>query len=120
MARLDDVASNQSTFTDDAKFGKDPFFPKSIRRVPKVITPEPKSMAIPDILNAIRLTGISGGRNKRLAMLNNRTVGVGEVTDFRFNNQTFKVRCLEIRERSVLLGVEGSPETKEVHLRSGM
>src|SRR5580765_1108159 len=32
MPHLDEVASNQSVFVDDANFGRDPFFPNSGRR----------------------------------------------------------------------------------------
>lgn len=122
LPHVDQVASSQSMFIDDPNFGKDPFFPKSDRRKPQ--TPvQPLPNQAPDnlgTLNGVVLKGISGLPGKRLALLNNRTVEAGEVTEFRHNNQTVRVRCVEIREKSVILGVEGSTETKEIHLRTGM
>ena len=124
LPQLDQLASSKSVFLDDPKFGKDPFFPISQRRKPAIViavnsgTPDPTLYA--QLLGGISLRGISGRPGKKLAMLNNRTVGVGELTEVKFNNQPVRVRCLEIREKSVLLGVEGTTETKEVFLRLGM
>jgi hypothetical protein len=120
MPHVDEIPSSQSIFIDDPKFARDPFFPKSQRWKPKIVvavnnTPDTGTQ----ILNSFVLKGISGRPGKRLALLNNRTVGVGEISEFRSNNQIFKVRCVEIREKSVLLGVEGTSETKEIFLRSG-
>src|SRR5712692_6582876 len=39
MPHLDELVSTKSAFTDDPKFGKDPFFPKSKRRVPVEVVP---------------------------------------------------------------------------------
>ena len=123
MPHLDEISSTNSVFVDDVNFGKDPFFPKSVRRVPVIVTPVvkavPESELYGQVLGSVVLKGISGVRGKRLAMLNNRTVGQGEETNISFNNQSYKVRCLEIRDKSVILGVDGSKETKEIHLRSG-
>jgi hypothetical protein len=123
MPHLDEVASVKSVFVDDPKFGKDPFFPKSDRRKPQVIVPVatgPDTSALAQLLNNIVLKGISGVPGKRLAMLNNRTLEAGEQFDFKLNGQAVRVRCVEIREKSVIIGIDGTPETKEIHLRAGM
>src|SRR2546426_1046398 len=39
LPHLDQVVSVKSNFIDDPKFGKDPFFPKSSRRVVQVTLP---------------------------------------------------------------------------------
>ena len=123
IPHVDEIPSNQSTFIDDPKFAKDPFFPKSERWKPKVVvavTAIPDASFFAQALNSVVLKGISGGRNKRLALINNRTVGIGETVEIKFNNQLVRMRCIEIRDKSVLLGVDGSPDTKEIHLRSSM
>ena len=115
--------SAKAVFVDDPKFGKDPFFPKSDRRKPQVIVPvgtAPDTSALAQILNTIALKGIAGPPGKRLAMLNNRTLEAGEQFDFKYNTQTVRIRCVEIREKSVIIGIDGTPETKEIHLRAGM
>ena len=123
MPHVDDIPSSQSVFIDDPKFARDPFFPKSQRWKPQIvvaITATPDMSIYAHILNSFVLKGISGRPGRRLALLNNRTVAVGETTDLKLNNQIFRVRCVEIREKSVLLQVDGSSESKEIHLRSGI
>jgi len=124
MPHLDEISSTNSVFVDDVNFGKDPFFPKSIRRVPVIVTPLvkaiPESELFGQMLGSVVLKGISGRPGKRLALLNNRTEGQGEEAEIKFNTRSYKVRCLEIRDKSVILGVDGSKETKEIHLRSGI
>jgi len=66
------------------------------------------------------LKGVSGVPGKRLAMLNNRTVEAGEETEVKINNQTIRVRCVEVRDKSVVIGIEGTAETREIHLRQGI
>jgi len=123
LPHVDEIASNTSVFVDDPKFGKDPFFPKSRRRVPEVVTPvgaAPDRSALDQVLNSIVLKGVSGVPGKRLAMLNNRTVEAGEETEVKINNQTIRVRCVEVRDKSVVIGIEGTAETREIHLRQGI
>ena len=122
LPHVDDVNSGKSLFVDDAKFGKDPFFPKSSRRVPQIVTPvnvTPDTGVFNQVLSTVALKGISGLPGKRLALLGNRTLEAGEEFETKFNNQIFKVHCVEVREKSVVISVEGSPETKEIHLRPG-
>ena len=114
MPHLDEVVAAKAVFVDDPKFGKDPFFPKSDRRKPQVIVPvgtAPDTSALAQILNTIALKGIAGPPGKRLAMLNNRTLEAGEQFDFKYNTQTVRIRCVEIREKSVIIGIDGTPET---------
>ena len=123
MPQLDEVPTTNSVFIDDAKFGRDPFFPKSQRRKPQIVQvvgPQTDTSILSQILSNISLKGISGLPSKRLAMVNNRTMAAGEQVEFKINGAVYKLRCVEVKEKSVVIGVDGSDETKEIHLRSGM
>jgi hypothetical protein len=112
----------KSVFVADAQAGKDPFFPNSTRGrvvVPEIITtnvtPQP-SVALEKLL----LKGISGPIGQRLALINSSTVGIGEYAEIRLGGQqTVKIRCLEIRDNSVLIALDATGETKELKLRDG-
>ncbi len=56
--------------------------------------------------------------SSRLALINNRTVENGEEAEFKFGNRTVKVRCVEIREKSVVIRVDG--QSKELFLRQNL
>jgi hypothetical protein len=51
---------------------------------------------------------ISGTPQRRLATVNNQTFLVGETLTVKVRDTSFRVRCLEIRERSVLVDVQGA------------
>src|SRR5437660_1441908 len=59
------------------------------------------------------LKGISGPPNNRLAMVNNRTFGVGESALVKVGEAQVKVKCLQIRPDSVLVSLDGA-EQKEL------
>lgn len=65
------------------------------------------------------LKSISGPANRRLALLNNQTLAVGESAKVQLDERNVKVRCQEIRAKSVVVQVEGEPETREVRLAGG-
>ncbi len=110
-------AAPKSQFTDDPSFGKDPFFPKSPRRkfVPKVVDDKPPDPTVPDF---VKLQGISFSDGRKLAIINNYTVGEGEEFSLKFNGQPLKVQCIEIKDKSVVINSGGA--TKEIFLRSGV
>ena len=112
----------RSVFFADTGSGKDPFFPNSKRRLEVIeqtlttnSTPQPSA-----IFNQIALKGISGAKGQRLALINSSTVGVGELAEIRCGLQFVKIRCLEIRDRSVLIELNGLGELKELKLRDGI
>lgn len=109
--------SPKSDFVDSIEFGKDPFYPKSSRR-PKVtvknIETEPARSTVPDF---IVLKGISVLKDRRLAIINNYTLSEGEEFSLKNSGQPIKVKCLEIKERSAVISVNGA--TKEIPLRPG-
>jgi hypothetical protein len=85
---------------------KDPFFPRSTRftgTVPVTTTPD----LIPAPMTALKLGGISGPKNRRLAIINNKTFETGEEGDIKVMGQTFKVKCVEIRDDGATVSVNG-------------
>jgi len=107
----------KSEFIDDVEFGKDPFFPASIRR-PKVLvkTPdvEPPRAMVPDY---VVLKGITAFQGRKLAIINNYTVGEGEEFVLKTRGQPIQIKCVEIKEKSAVVSVNGA--TKEIPLRAG-
>jgi len=70
----------------------------------------------PPKFNQLVLKSISGPKNNRLAMINNQTFGAGESATLTIGGATAKVKCLEIRENSVVVSVNGGEE-KEVRMK---
>lgn len=106
----------KSVFSDTPGVGRDPFFPNSQRR--KQAAPQ-KIVATGEIPGNIVLKGLSGTVQKRLAVINNYTLAEGEESEIRAGGQLFRVRCVEIRERSVMISVNGM-EPKELKMRAGL
>jgi protein disulfide-isomerase len=65
------------------------------------------------------LTLKSINTKRKLALINNQTLGVGESARVRVGDGEVKVRCEEIRQNSVIVTVDGKPERKELRLSSG-
>lgn len=63
------------------------------------------------------LKGISGTKDRRFALVNNQTLAAGDTAVVKLEDGNMKVRCVEIRERSVLLAVDGQTEPRELALR---
>lgn len=109
--------SPRSEFNDDVDFGKDPFFPQSTRR-PKVLVKttevETPRQSVPGF---IVLKGISVLKDKKLAIINNYTLSEGEEFTLKTTQKPLLVKCVEIKEKSVIVSVNGA--TKELPLRPG-
>jgi len=73
--------------------------------------------ALPQRYTDLVLKSISGTKSRRFALLNNQTIGVGESARVQLGDSEVKVRCLEVRERSVVVAVEGQEGSREVFLR---
>ena len=69
--------------------------------------------SVPDTLV---LRNLSGTGNRRLALVNNQTLAKGEESRVRVGRTNVQVRCLEIRDRSVVLRVSGQTEPMELFL----
>jgi hypothetical protein len=79
--------------------GRDPFFPNSTR--PYENAPTAKK-SIGDISSLV-LKGISGPPDHRLAIINNRTLGVGDEQDLTTPQGRIHIRCVEIKSNSVVI-----------------
>ncbi len=93
--------------------GTDPFFPKSTRRV----EPLPKDTR-PAASAELHLKGFSGPPQHRLAIINNYTMAAGEESDLNLGSARVHVRCVEIKDDSVVVEVGG--ERRELRLRQGL
>ncbi len=91
---------------------KDPFFPKSTRM--KAVT----TNAAPTISSSLFvLNGLSGSADARLAMINGRTVAVGEDAEVPTTLGKMKIHCVEIKESSAIIRIPGIPEPIELRFR---
>jgi len=104
---------NKSVFVDRPNFGRDPFFPSSSRRGSIVQDTVVEPVAN---FNNIVLKGISGTAEKRLAIVNNKTFEAGEDGELRISGHLTKVKCVEVREKSVVISINGV--TRELFLGS--
>jgi thiol-disulfide isomerase/thioredoxin len=67
----------------------------------------------------LTLKSISGAGTKKLALINNQTLAAGESAKVRLGAGEIKLRCEEIRDKSVVVTVDGKPERKELRLKDG-
>jgi hypothetical protein len=85
------------------KDGRDPFFPNSNRPYEVTQLGQPR---VGDI-TALVLKGISGPPDRRLAIINNRTLGVGDEQDLVTSQGRIHIRCIEIKDNSVVIESAG-------------
>jgi len=113
----------KSVFMSSPESGKDPFFPNSTRRLhtlARVVstTDAPQKSAV---WGQLILKGISGTKAQPLALINGSTFAKGEVADIKCaSRQVIRIRCLAVRENSVLVELDGTSETRELKLREGI
>jgi len=69
----------------------------------------PIAPATPIRYAELALKGISGPKDRRMAMINNETLLVGETAKIKVQDIRVEVFCKEIREDSVLITIEGKP-----------
>jgi hypothetical protein len=118
-----EVVAAQSIFVipTSPQEGRDPFYPRSTRiyaaQVVAVPTNQTTAVAAPVSLD-LRLNGISGTAAQPLAIINNRTFGVGEQGEVITTTGRAHIRCLEIRKDTVIVQAPG--ETKILRLRPAM
>jgi hypothetical protein len=96
---------------------KDPFFPNTLR----VPVPVPVTKVVTAVSpSCFALKALSGTSDQRLALINNRTLAVGEsavVTTTQCGK--VNVTCVEIRESSVIIRIGSQAEPIEVFLPRG-
>jgi hypothetical protein len=102
----------RSVFVDDEQ-GRDPFFPNSTRRQHRPAIPDLPAVVGP---TSLVLFGITGPPERRIALINNQTFLAGEENRVRIPGGSSIVKCEEIRERSVIVTIQGGTEQFEIHL----
>jgi hypothetical protein len=104
-----------STFDVTIQPTKDPFFPLSLRQpVPAAAA----TNAAPAFsATAFVLKALAGQTGSRLAMINNRTLAVGESTSLTLPSGKVNIRVLQIKESSVVIRVDSQPDPIEIFLR---
>jgi hypothetical protein len=96
--------------------GKDPFFPRSMRLFASVVVKTNVQPTPPPSVE-LRLNGISGTADRRLAIINNQTFETNEEGEVPTNPGRARIRCMEIEADSVLVQVGG--EQRVLRLRPG-
>lgn len=81
--------------------------PEPPRRPPPAFVPI--APANPTRYAELALKGISGSKDRRMALINNETLMVGETAKVKVRDSRFEICCKEIREDSVLITVDGKP-----------
>jgi hypothetical protein len=71
----------------------------------------------PQYVQDIVLKSISGPPDRRFALINNQTLGKGETGKIKAGQRTVSVKCLEIKEKSVVIQIEGIERPKEIGLK---
>jgi thioredoxin-related protein len=64
----------------------------------------------------LTLKAITGSKTRRFALLNNQTFAAGDTAKVKLEDREVKVRCVEVREKSVVVAVEGQPGQREITL----
>jgi type II secretory pathway component PulC len=77
------------------------------------VVPPPPPTAVPATLV---LKGISGTPQQRFALINNATFETMERGRVRVGQTNVLIRCLEIRDDSVIIQLDGSSEKKQLFL----
>jgi hypothetical protein len=91
------------------KEGCDPFFPGSMRPYATAVVASAQSSD----LTALRLNGISGMPNHRLAIINDVTFGVGDEAEVRTAQGRIRIHCVGITENTVVIESDG--QRQELH-----
>ena len=100
--------------------GKDPFFPKSDRPYREFLPPTTPNKQPISMTADLKLSGISGSTDHRLAIINNKTFEIGEEGDVPSGSDRVRIRCLEIKDDSVIVQFVAGGLRREIHLRRGL
>jgi len=107
-----------ATFDLTNKLVKDPFFPNTLRTPVPIAVTSTNPVAVS--ASCFVLKALSGTSDQRLALINNRTLAVGEsavVTTAQCGK--VNIVCLQIKESSVVIRIGVQAEPVEVVLRKG-
>lgn len=67
----------------------------------------------------LELRSITGTKQRRRAVINGKAFSPGDTLLVKLPTGALKVRCVEIRERSVIVTVNGGPAKRELRLAAG-
>jgi hypothetical protein len=104
----------KSVFVHNDPAGKDPFFPNRRHGTTMVID---TNKPIPTVnTDALFLKGFTGTADRRIALINNQTFAKGEEGEVKLGSGKVKIRVVEIKDKSVIIEIEGQSERKELVL----
>jgi hypothetical protein len=88
------------------------------RRVAEFVPHQPNKSDLPDPawVQKIKLHGISGAADHRLAIINHQTFEKGDEMALKIDGKSVKVTCLEIRDSSVSVSIEGIDGARELKM----
>jgi hypothetical protein len=108
-----------STFNVTPGYGRDPFFPRSSRLSARPTIKMNDPLPSGELPSGMVLNGLSGTKEKPLAIINNRTFEEGEQAEIRVGLGLYRVKVVKIKERSVMVSVNDTPP-RELTLRQGL
>ena len=73
----------------------------------KPVVFQPLPQGVPIRYESLALKGISGTKQRRMALINNETLMVGETASVKVQDRRVEVCCKEIRDDSVLITADG-------------
>jgi len=99
--------------------GRDPFFPRTSRLFVETRTASNVKTNQPSFVVELALKGISGTRERPLAIINNQTFAVGEENDVVSGTRRVRIRCVEINMLAETVIVQIGSERRELRLKQG-
>jgi hypothetical protein len=113
------IPQSQFDMPNNPSEGKDPFFPKSNHCYPTPGTrPTPVAQST---LVELKLNGLTGPP-RRSCMINGETFLAGDqasVKDLKNPGAKMPIKCLEIKDNSVVIQIISTGERRELHLAPG-
>lgn len=103
----------KSTFVYRDAAGKDPFFPDRQRLDDRESDAKVVEMAKPVTLP---LRGITGSAERRVALIHDHPFTKDESGEIRIGTNTFRIRIIDIKEKSVLIQRDGQAGIEELPL----
>jgi protein disulfide-isomerase len=86
----------------------------------KAAKPSGEASWRPSHADGLTLKGISGPKEKRMALVNNQTLAAGETASVKTPAGSLRVHCVEIRDGSVLVTIDGKQGQHELRLWNGL
>lgn len=109
------VIETKSEFDFDVKTTKDPFFPKSKRRIAKVAIGKPTAEA--PRMAELKLRGVIGSPGNYYAMINDKTFKEGEKNTVSVGaNEHMVLKVNKITPRTVNVSVDGEAAPRDLSL----